>query len=183
MYGSAFCALFGIVYLPMLMQQPKAFVSPYPRADVRRRASAAITDALLVGSCGVLYGTQGSLLFVAIGVAYVLLRDALFLPGQSVGKFLFGLRVISLDTGRSCGRWHSVQRNLILIVPGLNVVAVALETVEIGRDTQGQRLGDRLANTQVVEGLSARELATSLQRALLEVPLGRRREEQPVEVK
>ena len=34
-----------------------------------------------------------------------------------------------------------------------------------------------LANTQVVEGLSVKELATSLQRALLEVPIGRQRDE------
>ena len=62
-------------------------------------------------------------------------------------------------------------------------MAVALETVAITRDPQGQRLGDTLANTQVVEGLSARELVTSLQRALLEVPIGRERNKQPVEVK
>jgi uncharacterized RDD family membrane protein YckC len=182
-YASALSAVFGIVYLPVLMRQPKAFVSPYARADVRKRAAAAIVDGLLVATCAVLYGTQGSMLFIAIGAAYLLLRDALFIPGQSVGKFLLGLRVISLASGRPCGRWHSAQRNFILLVPGLNVVAAALEAVAIARDPQGQRLGDTLANTQVVEGLSARELVTSLQRALLEVPIGRERNKQPVEVK
>ena len=123
------------------------------------------------------------MLFIAIGAMYLLLRDALFIPGQSIGKFLFGLRVISLADGRPCSRLHSAQRNFILLVPGLNVVAVALESLAIARDPQGQRLGDTLANTQVVEGLSARELVTSLQRALLDVPMGRQRDEQPVEVK
>jgi uncharacterized RDD family membrane protein YckC len=182
MYASALSAVFGIVYLPMLMRQQKAFVSPYAKADVRKRASAAIADGLLVATCVVLYGTQDSLLFVAIAGAYLLLRDALFIPGQSIGKFLFGVRVISLDHGRPCTRMHSAQRNFILVVPGLNLVAAVLETSAIIRDPQGQRLGDTLANTQVVEGASVKELATSLQRALLEVPIGRR-DKQPIEVK
>ena len=163
-YASALSAVFGIVCLPVLMLQPKAFVSPYAKADVRKRASAAIADALIVASCLVLYMTQDSVLFIALGAVYLLFRDALFIPGQSIGKFLFGVRVISLADGRPCSRLHSAQRNFILLVPGLNVVAVALESVAIRRDPQGQRLGDTLANTQVVEGLSARELVTSLQR-------------------
>jgi uncharacterized RDD family membrane protein YckC len=182
-FASALSAVFGIVYLPVLMRQPKAFVSPYAKADVRKRASAAIADGLLVATSLVLYSTQDSILFIALGALYLLLRDALFIPGQSIGKLLFGLRVISLDDGRPCGRWHSARRNFILLVPGLNVVAAVLETVATVRDPQGQRLGDMLANTQVVEGLSVKELATSLQQALLEVPIGRQREEQPVEVK
>ena len=182
-YASALSAVFGIVYLPVLMRQPKAFVSPYAKADVRKRAAAAIVDGLLVATCLVLYGTRESMLFIAVGAAYLLLRDALFIPGQSVGKFLFGLRVISLSNGRPCSRLHSAQRNFILLVPGLNVVATVSEAVAVARDPQGQRLGDTLANTQVVEGLSVRELAALLQRALLDVPIGRQRDEQPVEVK
>lgn len=181
-YATALCAVFGIVCLPVLMRQPKAFVSPYAKADLRKRAWAAIVDGLLLAAFLVLYGTHGSVLFVAVGAAYLLLRDALFIPGQSIGKFLFGLRVISLADGRPCNRLHSAGRNFILLVPGLNLVAVVLETIAIARDAQGQRLGDTLANTQVVEGLSVKELAASLQRALLEIPIGRQREEQPVEV-
>lgn len=181
-YGSVLSAAFGIIWLPLLMRQPKAFVSPYSKADIQKRAWAATADGLLVGTCMLLYLTRDSILFIAAGATYLLLKDA-FIPGQSVGKFLVGLRVITLETGRPCGRWHSVHRNFILVVPGLNVIAAVLETLEMVRDTQGQRLGDRLANTQVVEGLSVKELATSLQRALLEVPIGRQGEEQPVEVK
>jgi uncharacterized RDD family membrane protein YckC len=183
MFASALSAVFGIVYLPVLMKQPKAFVSPYVKADLRRRAFAGIADALLVASCLVLYMTQDSMLFIAVGAFYLLFRDALFIPGQSIGKFLFGVRVISLANGCPCSRLHSVQRNFILLVPGLNIVAVALESVAIARDPQGQRLGDTLANTQVVEGMSVKELAASLQQALLEVPIGRQPDEQPVEVK
>ena len=180
--ASARSAVCGILFLPMLMKQPKAFVSPYARADIRKRAGAAIADGLLVASCLVVYWSQDAILFVAAGAVYLLFRDALFIPGQSIGKFWFGLRVISLANGRPCTRLHSAQRNCILLVPGLNIVAAVLETVAVARDPQGQRLGDTLANTQVVEGLSARELAASLQRALLDLPIGQR-DKQPVEVK
>jgi hypothetical protein len=91
--------------------------------------------------------------------------------------------VISLTNGRPCTRLQSAQRNFILVVPGLNVVAAGLETLAVARDPQGQRLGDKLANTQVVEGIGARDFATSLQKALLDVELVRRRGEQPAEVK
>jgi uncharacterized RDD family membrane protein YckC len=110
------------------------------------------------------------------------LRDALFIPGQSIGKFLFGLRVISLDHRRPCSRLQSAQRNFILLVPGLNLVAAGLETIAVTRDPQGQRLGDMLANTQVIEGFGARDLATSFQQALLDVQIARERGKQPVEV-
>jgi hypothetical protein len=39
-------------------------------------------------------------------------------------------------------------------------------------DPQGQRLGDRLAQTQVVEGAGARELAKSLQDWLMSLGRG-----------
>jgi uncharacterized RDD family membrane protein YckC len=182
--ASGLSAVFGLVYLPVLMRQPKAFVSPYPRADVRRRAAAAIADGMLLLVFALLAATQNTILFVAIGAMYVLLRDALFIPGQSVGKFLFGLRVINLATGRPCGRLQSAQRNFILVVPGLNLVAVALEAVAVPRDPQGQRLGDKLANTQVIEGFGAREFVTSFQRALLDgIEMDRSRGKHPVEVK
>lgn len=180
--ASALSAVCGILFLPMLMKQPKAFVSPYAKADIRKRAGAAISDGLIVASCMVVYWSQDAILFVAAGAVYLLFRDALFMPGQSIGKFWFGLRVISLANGRPCSRMNSVQRNFILVVPGLNVVAAVLEALAVARDPQGQRLGDTLANTQVIEGLGARELAASLQRALLDLPVGQRGK-QPVEVK
>jgi hypothetical protein len=57
----------------------------------------------------------------------------------------------------------SVRRNLLLLLPGANVVAIFLEARTIIADPQGQRLGDRLAQTQVVEGAGARDLVKSLQ--------------------
>ena len=77
--ASGLSAAFGIVYLPVLMRQPKAFVSPYAKADVRKRAAAAIADGLLVATCVVLFLTQDSLSWQweRVGV----MRDAVH-PGR-----------------------------------------------------------------------------------------------------
>jgi hypothetical protein len=106
-------------------------------------------------------------LVLAAGAAYLLFRDAI--RGQSVGKFLLGLVVISLETGRPSSLAGSVRRNLLLLLPGANVVAIFLEVRTIVRDPQGQRLGDRLAQTQVVEGLGAKDLVKSFQDWLMDL--------------
>ena len=62
-----------------------------------------------------------------------------------------------------CGLKDSVLRNVFVLIPGANVVAVFFESVTILRDPQGQRLGDRLAQTQVIEGLGAKDLARLFQ--------------------
>jgi uncharacterized RDD family membrane protein YckC len=151
----------ALVYFPVLTRLSRGLLSPYPKADVRRRLYAATVDALLIMTTGFLYWNSKSVLFLVVGAAYLLLRDAM--RGQSVGKFIFGLVVISLETGRPTTPSGSIRRNLLLLLPGANLVAVILEAVTIVRDPQGQRLGDRLAQTQVVEGLGAKDLLKSFQ--------------------
>ena len=61
-----------------------------------------------------------------------------------------------------------------------------LESITLIRDPQGQRLGDRLAHTQVIEGLGAKDLATSFQEWWMKVfgeleRDSRRRRRQPAE--
>jgi uncharacterized RDD family membrane protein YckC len=155
-------ALFVLAYGPAVTQLSRAVVSPYPKADLKKRLYAATTDSLLVATTGILYQSQGWLPFLIVGAVYLLLRDAV--RGQSLGKLLFGLVVISLETGRPAGVGSSVRRNLVLLLPGANVAAVFLEAITMARDVQGQRLGDRLAQTQVVEGLGASDLVAALQR-------------------
>jgi uncharacterized RDD family membrane protein YckC len=175
-------AVFGVVYFPVLNRMARGVASPYAKVGIRKRVSAAVIDASLVVIGLVGFRTQGSALFLLVAAIYLVWRDALFVQGQSIGKFLTGLVVIDLDTGRPCGRLQSAKRNFIFIVPGLNVVAVALEGVATFRDPQGQRLGDRIANTQVVEGFGAKDLVKDvLQDAMLEMELKRRGEKQPVE--
>src|SRR5688572_1365481 len=136
-----------------------ALVSPYPKANVEKRLFAATIDGLLFMTAWFLYRNLNSLVPLAGGAVYLLMRDAV--GGQSIGKIMLGLTVIRVETGRPCSAMDSVRRNVMLLVPGANLVAVFLEAVTILRDSQGQRLGDRLAQTQVVEGLGAKDLAAA----------------------
>jgi uncharacterized RDD family membrane protein YckC len=157
----------ALVYVPAVTRRSRSLASPYQKADVRRRFIAAAIDGSLCLTCFYFYRSSGSAVFLFFGAAYLALRDALF-RGQSVGKFLTGLVVIRLETARPCSAWGSIERNLFLLVPGLNVAAAVFEAMTIARDPKGQRLGDRLARTQVVEALGAKELVKLVRKQLLE---------------
>jgi uncharacterized RDD family membrane protein YckC len=150
---------FTLGYFPVVNRLTVSLVSPYARADVRKRLYAAAVDSLVVATLGVLAQILQSPWFLAAGAMYLLLRDSV--QGQSLGKVLFGLVVISLETGQPATLGHSLRRNLLFLLPGANVAAAFLEPMTIMRDVQGQRLGDRLAHTQVIEGFGARDLVKS----------------------
>jgi uncharacterized RDD family membrane protein YckC len=149
---------FAVAYRPILNNLSLALVSPYAKADLGKRFVAASVDVILVTSLLVLY--QRSLLFAFIAGAYLALRD---MWGRSVGKFCCGLVVVNLETGRPCTRGDSINRNALFLLPGANVVAVFLEAATIVTDPQGQRLGDRFAHTQVVEGFGVKDLVAAIQ--------------------
>ena len=159
-------ATLALAYHPILRKLSVALVSPYPKADMTKRALAAMADGLLVAIALFYYRSWESPVYLFGGVAYLLLRDV---AGRSVGKFLVGLVVTDLETGRPCGWRASISRNILLPLPGANVVAAFLETSTIVRDPQGQRLGDRFALTQVVEGFGAKDLLSGVQQWLFDL--------------
>jgi uncharacterized RDD family membrane protein YckC len=161
---------FALMYPTMLAKGSPAIASPYTKAELPRRLYAATLDGLLVASIFALSWSSSSIAFVASGMAYVLLRDAV--RGRSLGKFLLGLTVISLETGRPASSRDSVARNVLFVLPGANIAALFLETWTLARDPQGLRLGDRLAMTQVVDGYGAKDLAKDVQ-ALIEDAVAR----------
>jgi hypothetical protein len=152
-------ALFALLYFPAVARLAIALVSPYPKADIEKRLFAAAIDGLLVITAWFFYRNLNSIAPLVGGAVYLLMRDAV--GGQSIGKILLGLTVIRVETGRPCSAMDSVRRNAMLLIPGANIVAVFFEAVTILRDRQGQRLGDRLAQTQVVEGIGAKDLVTA----------------------
>jgi uncharacterized RDD family membrane protein YckC len=158
---------FAFAYYPIATRLSRGLSSPYTKADVRRRLCAATIDGLIVASMVVVSWTSGSLWSAAAGAGYLLFRDAV--NGQSIGKFLLGLVVISLETSRPSSLAGSIRRNLLFLLPGANAVAIFLEARAVVRDRQGQRLGDKLAQTQVVEGFGAKDLVKSFQDALMGV--------------
>jgi hypothetical protein len=154
--------LFVLFYFPAVNRFSRGLASPYAKADVGRRVSAAMIDGLLLMTAWFVYQRADSIAALIAGGAYLLLRDALH--GRSIGKFLFGLVVISLETGRPCTRMDAVRRNLMFVLPGANVAAAFLEARTIVKDPQGQRLGDRIAQTQVVDGFGVRDVAPAFER-------------------
>ena len=157
--------VFALAYFPIVTRLSRGLVSPYAKADVNRRLFAATIDGLLVVMTCVLYWNSGVAWYLAAGAAYLLFRDAV--KGQSVGKFMLGLVVVNLETGRLSTVTGSVRRNAVLLLPGANLVAMFLEARTIVHDPQGQRLGDRLAQTQVIEGFGAKDLVKAFQNWLM----------------
>jgi uncharacterized RDD family membrane protein YckC len=151
----------ALAYRPMLAKLTVALASPYPKADMTKRFFAAVIDGMLVASALVLYRSSELPAYLVAGAAYMLLRDAAV--GRSVGKFVCGLVVINLATGHPCSWVPSISRNALFALPGANVVAAFLEAATLVRDPQGQRLGDRIALTQVVEGFGAKDVVTAVQ--------------------
>ena len=177
---------FALMYPTLLAKLSLSLASPYAKAESRRRLYAATIDGLLVTSMFAVYWSSASIAALATGAACILLRDAIC--GRSPGKFLLGLTVVNLETGRPGSARDSVSRNVIFLLPGANVAAVFLEARTLLRDPQGMRFGDRLALTQVVDGYGAKDLALDVQ-ALLEdaatqlgVSTGRRRRRAPARV-
>ena len=82
------------------------------------------------------------------GMAGILLfRDALF-GGTSPGKRIVGLRVIHPGSERAPRMSASVLRNISLLLFGVGWI---VEYFAVNLDEQRRRLGDRLADTRVVD--------------------------------
>jgi uncharacterized RDD family membrane protein YckC len=124
--------VFALAYSPIVTRLSRGLVSPYGKADVRRRLFAATIDGLLVVMTCVLYWNTRVVWYLAAGAAYILFRDAV--RGQSVGKFMLGLVVVSLETGRLSTLAGSVRRNGVLLLPGANLFAIFLEARTIVHD-------------------------------------------------
>lgn len=134
------------------------------KADVGKRAGAAIIDGILAGIVTVIIPFIGGL----IGAAYWLLRDGFdfdFMDHRSLGKKLLKLRPVTLD-GKPVDINVSMKRNWMLAVPLIisaipilgwvlaPVVGVIIGIVEIVlvlTEEEGRRWGDKLANTKVIE--------------------------------
>ena len=97
----------------------------------------------------VLPANPGSVAFVLMiaaalwAIGYLLFSDAME-DGQSYGKRILGIAVVSRDTGEPCTAWQSFVRNFTLSVLG------PIDWVFILGERR-QRLGDMLAGTIVIQ--------------------------------
>lgn len=147
---------------------PPANPATAEKADISKRLIAAIIDAVIAFAIGLIPFVGG-----LIGAAYWLVRDGLeldFMDHRSIGKKLVKLRPVTLD-GSPVDIMVSMKRNwmfalggvvqlliytiigILLAIP-LAFVAFLLFIVEfvlVLTDAKGRRLGDKIANTMVIE--------------------------------
>ncbi len=142
---------------------PSPGTAAFEKADLVKRFVAVVIDGLLSGIIGLVPVVGG-----LVGAAYMLLRDGLeldFMDGRSLGKKVMKLRPVRLDGG-PMDIATSVKRNIpfaigpvIMIIPILgwilgpiiSLIIGLVESVLVLTDSEGRRMGDKLADTMVIE--------------------------------
>lgn len=81
-----------------------------------------------------------------IWFVYFLLRDSI--PGQSIGKRTLGIRVVQLESGRSCNWFKSLLRNVTHLIFLLDALFMLSQ--------RNMRIGDMIAKTIVVKSTEER---------------------------
>lgn len=124
-------------------------VKPVFTMPLTERIIAAIIDIIIVAVL-CLFPRIGWL----VGIIYHLTRDSLpFLKGQSFGKRLLHLKVITLPKQESLVNYpeKSIIRGLVMLIPGLNIIDFWFLY------HKGQRLADIWAQTTVIYASESEE--------------------------
>jgi uncharacterized RDD family membrane protein YckC len=110
-------------------------------------AVAALTGNSSAGPDGLEFHLEGApaLAVFALALGYYVALEAMF--GATIGKYLVGVRVRSADGGR-IGWTASLARNLLRAI---DVCFGCIGALLICTSPRRQRLGDRAANTVVVQ--------------------------------
>ena len=87
---------------------------------------------------------------VAWAIYYMCTRDAR--PnGQSIGKKIFGLMVVNVETDKPCTLAHAIGRGVsLMLLNAIPVIGWLIEPIAAVGSADGRRIGDRLAGTQVI---------------------------------
>lgn len=113
--------------------------------DTQQRLLAALIDLVIVVGLSWIW-----LIGWVAATAYWLLRD-IALDGQSVGKRICKLKVVRLKPANAVCTWKaSILRNLLLIIPLVNIVFAIAGLTTILRQADGRHWGDLIADTRVV---------------------------------
>ncbi len=127
------------------------------RASLLLRVFAKVLDFILIAVMAEVVPKSG---FYA-GLFYMLIGDGLF-GGRSLGKYLMGIRTVSLNDGNPCSVRDSVIRNspfgvgiALLKIPLIGwlflIIIAAFEFIILLGSKEGMRLGDEIAKTLVIE--------------------------------
>ncbi|MCK0202709.1 RDD family protein [Ornithobacterium rhinotracheale] len=138
----------------------------YPKADLLNRFFANLIDGFLgliilipfFPMCiAMIKDNKVEPFFVIMGLfsilglcAFALLKDGGKL--SSPGKSAMGLIVINIKTNQYCSFSDSFARNLISSLVGLiPFIGFLVEPIMVLVDENGRKIGDRVANTQVID--------------------------------
>lgn len=157
--------------LDKLVWPPEVSAAPnYGKVRFGRRFAARIIDVLFAGlpffACAILIAlaaalAPGSMLAaIAIpvmvcafgwGMYYMFTKDGRD-GGQSVGKKTLNLMVVNIGTNRPCSKGESCLRELdLMFLQMIPIVGWVVEPIVMLASERGRRLGDRAANTQVID--------------------------------
>lgn len=144
-------------------RETKAEAPVFPKAPLGKRVIALLIDmAVAWGPLGIAWllmnwGSMPALkVFLWVpallwGLVYFLVKDG-WPGGQSIGKRVLGLMVVTLHDKKPCTRWRSAIRQFaIIVVNFIPYIGALLEPVLVLADHGGRRLGDQMAKTQVIE--------------------------------
>lgn len=136
----------------------------FPKADVVHRFIAKFLDGLIVAGLAKFLFPVG---FIA-GLTYILIADG-FSNGQSLGKRLIGLQTMVPKAHSPATYRESILRNipcaaacLCFLIPYgwiLGTGIIVFEALLVVGNKTGVRLGDEMAGTRVIGGVSTGESA------------------------
>ncbi len=140
---------------------PRRPGSPYPKADLTLRGLARLADFTIAFGMATSAPGVGPLL----AAGYLLVADGL-MQGQSPGKKIFGVKAVVPATRAPVGFQESMLRNapfavvtvfwaLPILWPAFFLVGlpvIGYEAWQAWDEPLGRRLGDRIAENQVVDG-------------------------------
>lgn len=137
----------------------------YPKASLGDRFLAALLDSLITTGLsipaitffilGIEEDSDGFFIFgfilYLIPLIYTFIKDGLG-QGQSWGKKALDIMVVKLENKMPCDKRKSFFRNfvsgLITIIP---IIGWLIEPIMVLATDDGRKLGDRAANTQVID--------------------------------
>ena len=150
------------------VREPGTALVRYRKASFGRRLTAFVIDSFvafapMVLTFGLMFGVLADngggpallgvlSIIAAIGWTfyYRLTKDGRA-NGQSIGKSLLDLMVVDLETNRPCTRGKSALREIVML--GLDALPLGflVEPIAAIAADDGRRIGDRAANTQVID--------------------------------
>ena len=145
-----------IALLPVAIFIPLAIIPFF--AVVRTQGTAEMNINNMTNIGAIITVVIAVLISLAWSFLYYLLRDG-FGAGQSWGKKACGLMVVNLDNNMPCDKGKSFVRNIFAWlftavlgwVPVINALAGLAEPIIALIHEKGQRVGDMVGRTQVID--------------------------------